>query len=115
MPLDGLDLANRARWMRLVSLQTSSISPASILFRRSSSFFSMMSHFNFGVGYLEADDRKYDVAGPGEVLVSILFICPLQSLGILLQESLPLFVGGDREEVLFEFWEVLVHFAAYPA
>ena len=37
VPLDGLDLANRARWRRLVSLQTTSISPASILFRRSSS------------------------------------------------------------------------------
>ena len=78
-------------------------------------FLSMMSHLSFGVCYLEADYRKYDVAGPGEMLVSILFICPLQSLGILLQESLPLFVGGDREEVLFEFREVLVYFAAYPA
>ena len=38
VPLDGLGLASRARWMRFVSLQTSSISPASILFRRSSSF-----------------------------------------------------------------------------
>ena len=78
-------------------------------------FFSMMSHFSFGVGYLEADDRKYDVAGLGEVLVSILFIHPLQSLSIFLQESLPLFVGGGRKEVLFEFREVIVHFAAYPA
>ena len=32
VPSDGLDLPNRVRWMRLVSLQTSSIVPASILF-----------------------------------------------------------------------------------
>ena len=75
----------------------------------------MLSHFSFWVGYLEADYRKYYVAGPGEVLVSILFIRPLQGLNILLQEPLSLFVGGDREEVFFEPREVLVHFAAYSA
>ena len=48
VPLDGLDFANRARWRHLVSLQTTSISPASILLRRSSSTLVCCRIFPFG-------------------------------------------------------------------
>ena len=65
-------------------------------------YFAVVSHFAFGVGYLEADNRKGDVTSPYKMLSSFLLIRPMKSSHVFLEESLSLFIGRDGKEGLFE-------------